>query len=164
MQSCESFVLYKHSLRNPQPLGKFRSPKVTTASGLVCGQERWGSVVTTHRRRQNQFKILFKYQQIKMLLLIWHYVKSLGQPLFYLCLFKHAHIHITMCYNWAWLIYISSNNVDFFSSVFWGGGRNQSVLSIKTKLIVYMSISFIPKKIYVKEFGSHDCGDWKSVG
>lgn len=41
---------------------------------------------------------------------------------------------------------------------------NQSVLSIKTELVVYMSISFTPKKVNVKEFGSHDCGDWKSVG
>lgn len=41
---------------------------------------------------------------------------------------------------------------------------NQPVLSIKTELIVNMSISFTPKNIYVMEFGSHDCGDWKSVG
>lgn len=47
LRSCESFVLYKHSLRNPQHLGKPRSPKVITASDLECGQERWGSVVTT---------------------------------------------------------------------------------------------------------------------
>lgn len=41
---------------------------------------------------------------------------------------------------------------------------NQSMLSIKTELMVYMSISFIYKKIYVKEFGSHDCGECKLVG
>lgn len=48
LQSCESFVLCKHSLRNPQHLGKPRSSKVIIVSDLEFGQERWGSAVPTH--------------------------------------------------------------------------------------------------------------------
>lgn len=93
LQSCESFVLGKHSPRNPHHLVKPRSPKVVIACDLECDQERWDPVViaffassSTEEGSEcslhphlNQFKILYKYYQIKMFLL-QHYL-TLSQNL-----------------------------------------------------------------------------------